>query len=151
MSFQQDLKTAQAVESEVQNKYILSGYTASTTASLGQFSAYDLVISSGGTQCYTLEVKYDNKAPDTQNVAIEIEKVNPLGGFLPSGLSITEADYQVYKIDGVFYIIPTENLKNILKDLNREKVLIIVLGGDNKKSRLALMSFYTFKKECEIL
>lgn len=146
MSFKNDLENAQQVENELQQMYINSGYTATTTAHLGQFSGYDIHITSGGTLIsYTLEVKHDIMSDVTGNIAIELnKKIN--NKIEKSGLSATNADYQVYKIRNKFYSISTADLKILLRKLKDNNALPIVSGGDGGSVQLALISKYVFKQ-----
>lgn len=151
MSFIKDLGNAQQVENELQQMYIASGYTATSTASLGQYSGYDLTISSGNTFYYTIEVKHDIMALKTDNVAIELYKKNKVGDKENSGLSATTADYHVYKIGDLFYILSTPDLKALLRKLKDKKILPIVNGGDNQSVALALVGLTRFKNACTIV
>ena len=68
------------------------------------------------------EVKWDIMAAKTGNVAIEYESRSK-----PSGISVTQADYWIYKIQDEFYLIETIKIKEaISKGLFHR----IVTGGD---------------------
>ena len=70
------------------------------------------------------EVKWDRRAGETGNVAIEFESRGR-----PSGLSVSAADYYIYKIgEQGFYLFETAALKQKLSD--RRNVERIVSGGD---------------------
>jgi len=85
---------------------------------------------SGG---FKLEVKSDRLAHITGNVFIEIYSRGK-----PSGLSTTEADYWIYRIDehDTAIIIKTITLKEIVKE-NFNGTYI--LGGDNYTSKGVLI------------
>lgn len=146
MTFKNDLLNAHIVENEVIQMFITSGYTATSTASLGKFSGYDVDVNGWGT----IEVKNDILASKTDNVAIEIYKVLDDVKY-KSGLSSTTADFQVYKAKEIFYVIPTVELKTWLKELKANNTLPIKRGGDNSSVALALVPYAWFRKKCEKL
>ena len=57
----------------------------------------------------TFEVKNDLMAEKTGNIAIEYESRGKA-----SGISVTKADYWIYKFAGVFYMVETSRLKEEL-------------------------------------
>lgn len=70
----------------------------------------------------TFEVKWDIMAEKTGNVAIEYESRGKM-----SGISVTQADYWIYKILSKFYLIKTEKIKEKIK---RRSYYRDVTGGD---------------------
>lgn len=81
----------------------------------------------------TVEVKRDFKASQTGKVFVEFFCRGK-----PSGISITEADYWAFVIDGGYVVIlPTSALKEIVK-YHREKGWVMS-GGDRNVSQGALV------------
>jgi hypothetical protein len=72
----------------------------------------------------TFEVKNDLMAEKTGNVAVEYESRKKA-----TGISVTKADYWVYKFAGVFYMIETNRLKKELLE-NKNYWRSGVNGGD---------------------
>jgi len=80
----------------------------------------------------TIEVKYDLKALETNNVYVEYESRNK-----PSGISTTKSDYYCFAFGLTYHLIETKILKErCRKYLNttRDK-----LGGDNNTSKGILL------------
>jgi len=108
----------------------------------GKVSAYDLIFKKDNTKI-KVEVKADRQAWRYGNICIEIESNN-----IPSGLSVTEADYWLYFIvspDGIndeVYKIPVEDLKNIV-DAYRNNARMI---GYNRLSKCCLIPKGKFKE-----
>ena len=76
----------------------------------------------------------------TGNVAIEIAWRNK-----PSGLASTEATYWLHILekDGqefCSFLFPVDVLKNRIKELQKNKQIRIVMGGDDEQSKLVLIS-----------
>ena len=96
---------------------------------------YDVVFKKNNMQV-KVEVKADRQSWKSGNICIEVESNN-----IPSGLSVTEADYWLYFIvspDGTkdeVYKIPVEDLKNIV-DAYRNNTRMI---GYNRLSRCCLI------------
>ena len=97
----------------------------------------------------TYEVKADRYTYKTNNIAIEFEFNNS-----PSGIATTTSDFYAYFVIKPYnlfelYIIPTNIIKSKIEEKEYKKIL---LGGDNKKSRLYIMDLnnfleYKFKKD----
>jgi len=114
----------------------------------GYFPDYDVEITNNNIMA-TYEVKADRYTYKTNNVAIEFECNNS-----PSGIATTTADYYAYFVIKPYnlfelYIIPTNIIKSKIEEKEYKKVL---LGGDNKRSRLYIMDLnnfleYKFKKD----
>jgi hypothetical protein len=80
----------------------------------------------------TIEVKYDLKALETNNVYVEYESRSK-----PSGISTTKSDYYCFAFGLTYHLIETKILKErCRKYLNttRDK-----LGGDNNTSKGILL------------
>jgi len=114
----------------------------------GYFPDYDVEITNNNIMV-TYEVKADRYTYKTNNVAIEFECNNS-----PSGITTTTADYYAYFVIKPYnlfelYIIPTNIIKSKIEEKEYKKIL---LGGDNKRSRLYIMDLnnfleYKFKKD----
>jgi hypothetical protein len=108
----------------------------------GKISAYDLIFKKDNTET-RVEVKADRQAWRYHNICIEIESNN-----IPSGLSVTEADYWIYFIvspDGTkdeVFKIPVAHLKNIVDDyINTARMM-----GYNRLSKCLLIPKDKFKE-----
>jgi hypothetical protein len=123
------------------------GYSKKKDITLDGFNKnYDLTITKDDiTTKY--EVKSDRRAINTNNLALEFECRSK-----PSGIMTTEADIYAYfiikPVDEDLYLIPVEDLKQMIKD---KKYKRLVNGGDGWLSRMYLISLsdlqqYLFKK-----
>jgi hypothetical protein len=112
----------------------------------GKFSEYDLKATADNNPI-TFEVKTDQMAMGTKNVAIEIERENVEGVIEKSGLSISVADFYVYKIlhKPFFYYVSTENLRNFIDKSNYRKIK----GGDGGRSIMVLVPIDDFISQCQ--
>ena len=104
----------------------------------GKFKEYDLICDNE----IKYEVKSDRLSYKTGNVAIEYMCNNK-----ESGITSTQSDYYGYFIikspdDYDLYIIPTEYIKNIIKDKKYKRT---VKGGDGYKSQMYLFDLSIFK------
>lgn len=80
----------------------------------------------------TIEVKYDLKALETNNVYVEYESRSK-----PSGISTTKSDYYCFAFGLTYHLIETKILKERCRkylNTNRDK-----LGGDNNTSKGILL------------
>lgn len=64
------------------------------------------------------EVKTDDRAIDTGNLFIETECLRG-GAYLPSGLSETKAEFQAYVVGELFFAMPTERVKDMVRVIGR--------------------------------
>ena len=87
-----------------------------------------------------IEVKRERAVKRYGNIAIELEYKGT-----PSGPFASEADIWVWEIDGVFWWAYKSDLLTWLKD-NEDKYEV-KMGGDGKKSKLALIKMLTFCNE----
>jgi hypothetical protein len=78
-----------------------------------------------------IEVKYDRIAHETGNVFIEYVSRGK-----PSGISTTDADYWVYKIEktGCAIVLPVPFLKDKLREYHKAD-MYLKDGGDNNTSK----------------
>lgn len=85
------------------------------------------------TGSFKVEVKSDRRALVTGNLYIEVYSRSK-----PSGISTTDADYWIYKIDGIdtTIIIPTSRLKELVKTHYKG---LFKHGGDHDSSRGVLI------------
>ncbi|WP_158798106.1 hypothetical protein [Pedobacter sp. L105] len=149
-TFKTDLQQSQQVENSFADKLKTFGYTVSSTQSLGTFSGYDLIATKADSKPVTFEIKLDNAAQKTGNVAIELYKV--INGFKEnSGLSATTADYIVYSIppSNYYYSIKTDKLKEYITERQKVNALRTVFGGDKNSTCCALVGQEVFKNKCK--
>jgi len=91
----------------------------------------------------TFEVKFDEMADYTGNIAIEYESRGK-----PSGISITKAIYWVQYYGNKFHIMLVEDLKKELPDITWKDVV----GGDvGSNTKIHLIKKDKFKDECDII
>jgi len=85
----------------------------------GEFQDYDYMLPNG----QTAELKRDNNAANTHNVAVEISRKSK-DAQIPSGLSISKADYYYFLIPKAdhrhyLYSIETERIKKLIPRLKK--------------------------------
>jgi hypothetical protein len=137
MTFQKDLKLGLKYEVEILKYIKYDTYKQST----GIFKEYDIkTIKDDIITKY--EIKADRIAFKTNNLCIEYEYKNK-----PSGIETTKADYFGYFIlknnSHDVYIIPTNNIKQSIKDKKYKKSMS---GGDGKKSKFYLFDLSIFQE-----
>ena len=76
----------------------------------GEFEAYDYILPNG----QTAELKRDNNAFSTKNVAVEISRESK-GEQIPSGLSVSQADIYLF-------LTPTPEHKHLLYSIETERL-----------------------------
>jgi hypothetical protein len=76
----------------------------------GEFEAYDYILPNG----QTAELKRDNNAFSTKNVAVEISR-EAHGEQIPSGLSVSQADIYLF-------LTPTPEHKHLLYSIETERL-----------------------------
>lgn len=89
---------------------LFKDYDELCEAPFKKFSLWDFYVRYGDKKTY-YEVKRDAYTRTTGNICIEFESNGVL-----SGISITEADYYIYLIEGEsnYYIIPVEKIKELI-------------------------------------
>ena len=137
MNFKNDLKFGKKYEMELL-KYL--DYDIYKTKD-GLFKEYDLKIYKNN-KAIRYEVKADRQSYKTNNFAIEYECSKK-----DSGISTTKSDFYAYFIikpndDYDLYIIPTIEIKNLIKLKQYKRV---VNGGDNYNSKMYLFNISLFK------
>ena len=128
MTFEDDSKFGKETEAELQS--LLGGELVPDE----YFPYYDLKI----------EVKVDREWISTGNVAIEIGRKGK-----PAGLSITTAEYYIYKLDKLYYC-NVEKLKKYLREYIQNYPSSVINCGDGNRARVVLLpltSFYLIFKE----
>lgn len=86
----------------------------------------------------TIEIKFDDMAAATKNVAIEIECRGK-----PSGINVSKSDWWIQVVDGERLYIPTATLKSILPKGRT------VVGGDiGSRTWMVLLPIDVFSKYC---
>ncbi len=117
-NFRRDLEIGQQAEKEAAEK--LKKYF-NCDIEFNHDSRYDIKTTLGHIS-RTYEVKTDLLCGKTGNLALEYECRGK-----PSGITTTEADYWIYKLDDGFYRISTKELKNLIAV---GKYSRMVTGGD---------------------
>jgi hypothetical protein len=122
-NYKQDKPIADQTEKEVA-EIIRNRYNA-IILEFGHTNAYDIKAKINN-KIYTFEVKEDFTCERTGNVGMEFECRGK-----PSGISVSKADYYVYKIHskhGIkFYLYNTSDLKRMIED---NQYFRVVNGGD---------------------
>ena len=133
MSFVSCLKFGK--EGEENAKKLFTGYDAIINAPAGKFSQWDFAVKWNNLTIY-FEVKRDKYTMKTGNFCIEFESND-----IPSGISITTADYYIYIVEGeeAIYCIPTSVIKQMIDDK--------VYHKKQKGGYRYLSHFYLFKRE----
>jgi hypothetical protein len=137
-SFAKDLIIGQEIEKELaellskRNPKSKIEFNTSSTNDIKELRKYDFTLSNNSS-IHKIEVKYDKKASQTNNVAIEVKCVNH-----------SEADLFAYKIKNDFYFIKTEKLKTLIES----KQYRFVNACENGKNYIMLMSISEFEKHC---
>jgi hypothetical protein len=73
------------------------------------------------TKGKTVEVKRDKRWKDTSNLYIEtLCWYNKSQSWEPSGLSVTEAEYWAFVLEGSTFIVPTSVLRKTVEEYGRE-------------------------------
>lgn len=143
--FKDDLEVAKATEKEIalllQNKYNANiiGFEDS--------NKYDILAEMKGKE-FTFEIKEDLMCEKTGNVSLEFEYRGK-----PSGISVSQADFYIYKIhakDGIKYVLhPTGVLKKMVED---KLYFRVVSGGDPGSNTMNyLFKYDTFAGKGKIL
>ncbi len=139
--FALDLETAQETEKQISK--LLQSELNCKIVKFGSNADWDILISKDGAE-KTIEVKEDFLSKDTGNLAVEFESRGKL-----SGISISKADYYLYKIYlslgmSEYWIIDTKKLKSMIKF---ELFLRKVSGGDKgSETKMYLFKIPVFKK-----
>lgn len=102
-NFDKDLKDGLQAEEEVKTLLKKHFNVGDSDIETLDTKEYDIKIVSKNL---TFEVKNDLMAETTGNIAIEYKSRAKA-----SGISVTKADYWIYKFAGVFYMIETNRLK----------------------------------------
>lgn len=102
-NFDKDLKDGLQAEEEVKKLLKKHFNVGDSDIETLDTKEYDIKIVSKNL---TFEVKNDLMAETTGNIAIEYKSRAKA-----SGISVTKADYWIYKFAGVFYMIETNRLK----------------------------------------
>lgn len=111
--FLNDLKNSQQKENEFVKALLGKNLTGETTQDLEDFAAYDVSATGSTGKVSYYEVKC-NTLGFTAKTFVELAKVKA-GYEIPSGLSVSKADYYVFtfKDNPKFYILRTSKLKKL--------------------------------------
>jgi hypothetical protein len=141
MAFQQCLEFGEETELEIKEILEEDGYHVEKVD--GKHSFYDLRATKDGSSL-AFEIKTDSQTCFTKNVAIELYKIID-DHQEPAGLSITKADYYIYKImrDKYYYFIETETLRQLCEEYPCNKP-----GGDRNSVIVCLLNKEIFARYC---
>ena len=138
--FKEDLK--QGKEAELELAARLVQVKGVDDIEFNEDKRYDLKVFSED-ESYTIEVKWDMKAPETGNVAIEFEYRGN-----PSGIEASEADFWAYKIEDKFYMLSKDRMSEMI-EVERPSY---VIGGDpGSGTKMWLVKLRVFKRWAEEL
>ena len=135
-NFRQDLETSKKTEEEVAD--ILAKVYSAEIEEIRTDNKYDIKAKINGSS-KTFEVKEDFMCVDTGNVAVEYSCRGK-----PSGISTTEAEFYIYKLEtkakGIHYIVhKVSDLKKMIVD---QKYFRFVNGGDKGSNSLNYLFKY---------
>jgi hypothetical protein len=136
-NFEKDLIPAKESEKEVAD--LLEKIYNAKILNFEDTNKYDILAQIKDRQ-FTVEVKDDYIAERTGNIAIEYSSRGK-----PSGISVTQSDYYIYKINreiekSYIYIIKVSKIKEMISNNLYFK---IINGGDRGSNTL----FYLFKEK----
>lgn len=95
------------------------------------FTAYDILLNLDNED-FTFEVKQDKNVHWSGNIAVELARtVN--NEYRPTGISATEADVFVYYFNKTYYLIHTQDLRQLIIKAYKTK------GGDGGRAHIALV------------
>lgn len=138
MSFLHDLKVGQTKEDEV--IAVLSQYF-DIHKPLTHIKEYDIHVNG------TMEIKYDRKAIDTDNFAIEI-----MCRKKPSGLATSTAQSWMCCTDEGCWLVPRMELYDAVTQCKLTGTdCKIVMGGDDKQSEIVLIPYSFIKSFKQII
>ncbi len=142
-NFRLDLATAKETEKEAVEK--LHKHLKIKNVSFNTDYKYDFRLEfEGTTKPRTYEVKEDFQCGQTGNTVVEYECRGK-----DSGITTTEADFWIYKLDDGFYQISTEKLRGVIKE---ELYFREVVGGDRgSNTKMYLFRLPTLKKRMQKL
>jgi hypothetical protein len=109
----------------------------------GSFPDYDVWAKKADGSLITYEVKADNMALGTGNIAVEVSRNIDGFGSRPTCISTSKSDYFVYYFGKQFHMMPTEKLRGMVKGRST------ILGGDGKRSNIVLIPVKEFIDACE--
>lgn len=115
---------------------------------------YDLI--SGGKKPITVEIKYDKMSAKTGNFAFELFRQNVSDNYMvPTGLLSTRATWWAQATNsGKIYLFKTDKLQKTIDKTMRGLGGIqarYVLGGDDSRTMMCLISIEALQNLCEIL
>lgn len=145
-NFRKDLPIAKKTEQEVAE--LISRLYDATIIAFEDTNKYDFKASIKGKEI-TFEVKEDFTCETTGNVGLEFSCRGK-----PSGISVSMADYYIYKLHtknyGIQFVIhPVKRLKKMIEE---EQYFRIVNGGDKGSNSMNyLFKYDTFVKTGKIL
>lgn len=145
--FWEDKKEADKVE-ELVGRTLKKKFQSIKSYEFNDDNKYDIKAFFGHNQTKTFEIKADKMVQWTGNVGIEFFNRGK-----KSGISVSQADYYVYHLTEAknkksIYIIPTQELKSLIKKNQYDR---IVNAGDGKLAKCYLFNLRTFKQHARLL
>ena len=145
--FGKDLTDAQKTETEI-IRAIEKRYGSKQVGEKGKTNAWDFEMFFPFKGTFSFEIKEDIRAKETGNIAVEYHCREKL-----SGISVSKADYYIYRIHqeaGIqHYIIETPELKRLIKSQFYWKK---VVGGDpDSQTKMYLFKVDVFIKYAKLL
>jgi len=142
--FKKDFPISQETELEVAELLITKG---AEVISFNNDNKYDILIKYKGKEA-KVEVKEDFTCKKTGNIGVEFSCRGK-----PSGISVSEADFYIYKAHEPtneihFYMMKTKNLKKLIKNKLYKR---IVNGGDRYSNSLNYLFDLEYIKQISIL
>jgi len=140
-TFELDLAQAKLIEKEFVT--ILKEHQNIKRVEFNNDYLYDVLIETEeGIKTY--EIKHDKMSNKTGNLALEFHSRGK-----PSGISTSQADFWIYKLEDGFYKISLNELKQLVND---KKYIRTVSGGDmGSFTRMYLFSLQVIKPSMEKL
>lgn len=110
-NFNNDYDSGHSVEIEVLN--MLKKKYPSARLMVGNFPDFDIEIPEVNE---TVEVKYDRKASETENLFFETDFKSPSGEKRPAGVNATKCSWWIHVDDTYYYFIRFENLDYLIQE-----------------------------------
>jgi len=124
MGIRNDLARGKSGEDKVRDLFEQAGCVVTNNDEKGKLSDHDLLVSYGDERPFTIEVKNDEYAAKSGNIAIEVWNTR---SDKPSGLTATQAEWWCHITD-TLYFIQTKQLRVIIA--NTAPLRVINNAGD---------------------
>ena len=150
-TFDTDLQEAHAVENLLGEQFKSKHNCIVTTSQdKGSFSDWDVSIEFlDYDTTRTFEIKHDKQTYRTGNVAVEWQRTMKDGSVRPTCISISKADVWAYYINSTFYLIDTEDLRQMIREEKYSRIMHN--AGDGNRASIYLFSKEVFIKHAQTL